>query len=652
MRKNQFILMMALMASAGVTVATDQDAAPAALSERSLSDLVQQAARTRSYTVDVKDEIKKRIQAISELSQENVDALIETLEGISSELRIFTRKKVRELCMKILTSNQMGQLLRDCVNGSDQTLAQKKVEMLFTYCDVNITQANLVELAPAMKAFQDHVRADDPTAHAVDFCYDQHYKNYDLRDYYSVWQKKPVDALKSELNILQYIVEDHTVYPSVKLFYKKVQTDLINEILLKDPSFYNALGSEKYSISVKAKKAVDAWEKKTAADKKTSETNKRNNSSMQDLVSEFEKKRGTCEYADAETAFTEKEMSERDNLQKEYSAKSFQDLKTLHKTLCAEKKKYKNSADPYGFYRLRNKWIEMQLDEAETALFEKLKDAKPEDYQTLYDDHYDDNLGFSNKLYSAFEKVTDKVKADLVQTYQNMSDAERSKLEKKCNKERFSTNLMKSTINRTAAQALEKVKKNKAKNGVPLYDNGVISAPIQAGGKSMTAISAPIGLIQPITDTGSRFLVPEIDESYWGKRMAVIQSTKNLKKKMMKKGKPDNDEEIADNDEDIDDEAENEDSAPGPVVKRARSKGPVARPLKNKSKTPAKKGATRNGRNRSKTPAKKGATRNGRNRSKTPAKKGSSQNSTTNVSTQSPRNTVKVKKTTIPVSAE
>ncbi len=107
----------------------------------------------------------------------------------------------------------------------------------------------------------------------------------------------------------------------------------------------------------------------------------------------------------------------------------------------------------------------------------------------------------------------------------------------------------------------------------------------------------------------------------------------------MKKGKPDNDEEI-------DDQAENEDSAPGPVVKRARSKGPVTTPSK-KVKTLPKKRAV-----------KMGAAKNGRNKSKTPAKKGSGQNSTTNVSTQSQRNraqsqrnTVKVKKPT-PVSAE
>ncbi len=463
MNRNIILMMLLVTCGAtGVTVATDQDEAAPAASERPLSDLVQQVKSWYS-PVDVKEEIKRRIETMAELSKENMDALVGVARGAPDESLSSTAKaKIKELCMNILTSNQLGQLLRDAATGSDQTLARQKVEMLFTYCDVNITQANLVELAPSMKEFQDHVLAADPAANAVNECYYSHYKKYDLRDYYSVWQKKPAEELKAELKILQDIIEDHTVYTWVKWFYDNVQKDLINEIILKEPSFYDdpMIESQKSNISVKAKKAVDA----AKASAKEEESKTRKTLPMMDLVNEFEKKYGTHKYADAETAFKEKEMSERENLKKDYQNKSFDDLKAWHKSLCAEKKKYGKSADPHGLYRLRNHWIKMQQEEAETALLEKLNGLKPEDYQALYDDNYDDNLGFSNKIYSAFEKVTDKIKADLVQTYQNMSDAERSKLEKKWGKEKYSTNRMKGLISRVTLEALEKVKKNQAKN--------------------------------------------------------------------------------------------------------------------------------------------------------------------------------------------
>ncbi|MBM3631868.1 MAG: hypothetical protein FJX00_02675 [Alphaproteobacteria bacterium] len=465
------ILMLLLCGMPMITTATDQGAAAPAASERSLSDLVQQG-KGSGCPEDVKEEMVRRIQAMIELSKENVEALAE-MGSISLHLKNAAMEKIKELCTKILASNQLGQLLRDCVNGSDQSLARKKVEWLFTYCDVNITQANLVELAPSMKEFQDHVRATDPAAKAVNDCYDRHHNNYDLRDYYSVWQKKPVEELKAELKILQDIVEDHTVYASVKLFYNNVQEDLINGIILKEPIFYDdpMMGSKKSSISVKAKKAVDAWKKKTEADEKTAKESAKEAASkarktlpMMDLVNEFEKKYRQYEHGDVEAEFKEREMSELENLKKDYQNKSFDDLKAWHKSLCAEKKKYEKSSDPYGLYRLRTHWIKMQQEEAETALLEKLNGLKPEDYQALYDDNYDDNLGFSLKIDSAFEKRKSEIKADLVKMYQNISDAERSKLEKKWGKEQYSTNLMKRLISRVTLEALEKVKKNQAKN--------------------------------------------------------------------------------------------------------------------------------------------------------------------------------------------
>ncbi len=475
--KRQIILMMVLMVyygGAGVIMATDQDAAPSAvaLSERTLSDLVDQV-KIGIRDNSVKKELRSRIEKMSELSQENVDVL----SGVASWYSLpgdAAKKKIKELCMKILASNQLGQLLRDCSNGSDKVLARKKVEMLFTHCDVDITQANLVELAPAMKAFQDNVRTEDPAAKAVDHCYYGHHNKYDLRDYYSVWQKKPVEELKAELKMLQDIVEDHTVYDWVKWFYKKVKTDLINEIILKEPSFYNdpALGSDKYSISVKAQKAVDAWQKKTEADEKIAkesakeaEGKKRKTMPMGELVKEFEQGYKNHAYGDAEAEFKEREISERENLQKDYQNKSFDDLKTLQKTLGAEKKKYKKSSERHGFYRLRNQWIALQLDEAGNALLEKLNDAKPEDYQTLYDDNYNDNRDFSNKICSAIEKREAEITSELVQTYQKLSDAEISKLVEKLFKEVYSTNKMKVTINLFIINAIEKAQKKQIKGG-------------------------------------------------------------------------------------------------------------------------------------------------------------------------------------------
>ncbi len=468
--------MMVLVASgaAGVTMATDDYAAPSA-SEQTLSDLVQQV-KSWNCSEAVQQEMVLRIQQMNELSKENVDVLAET--GAISSVQDEARKKIKELCMNILASNQLGQLLRDCVNGSDQTLARKKVEMLFKYCDVDITQANLVELAPAMKEFQDSVRTEDPAAKAVDHCYYGHHNQYDLRDYYSVWQKKSVGELKSELKILQDIVEDHTVYPWVKWFYKKVKTDLINEIILKEPSFYDdpMMGLEKYSISTKAQKAVDAWKKKTEADEKTAkesakeaEGHRRKTMAMGALVNEYEKKYRQNEYGDVEAEFKEREMSERESLQQAYSEKSFDDLVKFLKTLSSEKKKYEKSSDPYGLYRLRNHWIKIQRDEAETALLQKLTQAKPDDYQTLYDDHYDDNLGFSNKLYSAFEKRKSQIKAHLVKMYQKMTSGELLKLEKKLGKEKYSTNLMEIKINQVKLDALKKSKKTQSQGDGPVH---------------------------------------------------------------------------------------------------------------------------------------------------------------------------------------
>jgi hypothetical protein len=607
MRNVQSILMMVLVASAGVTVATEQDAPPAVLSERSLLELVQQT-KDWSCPEDVKEETIRRIQAISELSQENVDALSEVASSYSLPGKNQAKTKIKELCMKILASNQMGQLLRDCVHGSDQSFARKKVQMLFTHCDVDITQANLVELAPAMKAFQDYVRADDPAAKAVDDCYYGHHKKYDLRDYYSVWQKKPVEELKSELNILQDIIEDHTVYAWVKWFYGKVQTDLINEIILKEPSFYHdpALGTKKHSISEKAKKAVDAWKKKAEADKKTEETNKRKNSSMQDLVNAFEQGYRQHKYTDAETAFTEREMSERENVQKEYSAKSFDDLISLLKTLGVEKKKYGESSDPHGFYRLRNKWIKMQWDEAETALLEKLKDAKPEDYQTLYDDHYDDNLGFSNKIDSAFEKVTDKVKADLVQTYQNMSDAERSKLEKKWGKEKYSTNRMKRLISRVTLEALEKVKKNQAKN-VNSGQGAVLGqVPVFSGHESVSTFASD-NILEEVAQA-----VPVNQQSVGSKKAGKIGYKKRV-------ATDDSMDEEARTDDSDHEEGDDETTSANPAPQRGKSKSPVKSPGKKRSgKTPQR------GRLAAKRHAKSAEKKGGaaRSRSKRAVKKG------------------------------
>ena len=478
MRKSQIKLMMALMLScgaAGVTMAGSYNAAPppdAALSQQPLSNLLDQV-KSGSCPEDVQKEMISRIRAMSELSQENVDALAEALSSRHGSLTGLAKVKIKELCMKILQSNQLGQLLRDSANGSGKVLARKKVEMLFKYCNVDVTQANLVELAPSMKEFQDNIRADDPAAKALDHCYYGHHNKYDLRDCYPVWQKKSVEELKAELKILQDITEDHTVYDWVKWFYKKVQTDLINEIILKEPGFYDdpMLRSKKHSISEKAKKAVDAWEKKKGADEKTAkesekeaESKRRKNISMLDLVNEFEQGYRHYKYADAEIEFKEREFSEREILEKDYQSKSFDDLVKLHKNLCAEKKKYQRSSDASGLYRLHNHWITIQRDEAEDVILEKLNDAKPENYQALYDDNYDDNYGFSNKIYSAFQKRKDQIKATLVQTYQNMSDAERSKLVKKLGKEVRSKGRMKKAISRLRLEALAKVKKNQTKN--------------------------------------------------------------------------------------------------------------------------------------------------------------------------------------------
>ena len=133
MRKSQFTLVMSLMmtcGAAGVTMATDQDATAPALSERPLSDLVQQV-KSGGYPEDVQKEMILRIEKMSELSKENVDALEGALSSGNGSLTGAAEVKIKKLSMNILTSNQLGQLLRDSANGSDKVLARKKVEMLF-----------------------------------------------------------------------------------------------------------------------------------------------------------------------------------------------------------------------------------------------------------------------------------------------------------------------------------------------------------------------------------------------------------------------------------------------------------------------------------------------------------------------------------------